>query len=178
VQPASWRRKGLQGTSFSDVLELTGAPRGSIYHHFPDWKEQLIGEAVDFAGARAIALLNHKAGSSPTEITEFFLYLWKQVLVRSNFQAGCSVFAVTVTTDSPTLLEHAARVFRDWRASLTELFKTGGVAAIDAERFSATLIASTKGALAFSRAEQNIEPLDAVSEQLLSQVSALQKGRS
>jgi hypothetical protein len=27
--------RGLQGTSFSDVLERSGAPRGSIYHHFP-----------------------------------------------------------------------------------------------------------------------------------------------
>ena len=28
-------RRGLQGTSFSEVLAATGAPRGSLYHHFP-----------------------------------------------------------------------------------------------------------------------------------------------
>ena len=31
-------RQGLQATSFSEVLELTGAPRGSVYHHFPGGK--------------------------------------------------------------------------------------------------------------------------------------------
>ncbi|HAM27085.1 MAG TPA: TetR/AcrR family transcriptional regulator, partial [Microbacteriaceae bacterium] len=35
-------KHGLQGTSFSEVLELTGAPRGSVYHHFPNGKNQLI----------------------------------------------------------------------------------------------------------------------------------------
>jgi TetR/AcrR family transcriptional repressor of lmrAB and yxaGH operons len=41
---------GLEGVSFSTVLELTGAPRGSIYHHFPEGKNQLIGLAVGRAG--------------------------------------------------------------------------------------------------------------------------------
>jgi len=27
--------KGVEGTSFAEVLAVTGAPRGSIYHHFP-----------------------------------------------------------------------------------------------------------------------------------------------
>ena len=34
---------GLSGTSFSDVLADSGAPRGSIYHHFPGGKRQLAG---------------------------------------------------------------------------------------------------------------------------------------
>ncbi len=37
--------KGLQETSFSEVLALTGAPRGSIYHHFPDGKASLVAQA-------------------------------------------------------------------------------------------------------------------------------------
>ncbi len=28
-------RKGLQRASFAEVLEASGAPRGSLYHHFP-----------------------------------------------------------------------------------------------------------------------------------------------
>ena len=33
--------RGLSATSFSDVLADSGAPRGSIYHHFPGGKKQL-----------------------------------------------------------------------------------------------------------------------------------------
>ena len=41
-----FRRQGIEGTSFSDVLEHSGAPRGSIYHHFPEGKAQLAEEAI------------------------------------------------------------------------------------------------------------------------------------
>src|SRR4051794_30210223 len=44
------RRRGVDATSFSEVLADSGAPRGSIYHHFPGGKDQLIEEATRWAG--------------------------------------------------------------------------------------------------------------------------------
>src|ERR1700709_590946 len=114
-------QRGLQETSFSEVLELTGAPRGSIYHHFPLGKDQLVASAVDLAGAHAIALIDRSAGSTAEDVTSPFLGMWREVLVRSDFNAGCSVLAVTIATDSSDLLEHAATVFRTWRLRLGEL---------------------------------------------------------
>lgn len=162
--------KGLQGTSFADVLELTGAPRGSLYHHFPEGKDQLVGAAVNLAGAHALDLVDHWAGRSPEDVTRSFLGIWREVLVRSNFRAGCAVLAVTVGAESPALLNHTATVFRSWRARLGELFEAGGLSSRDAARFAATLVASSEGAVVLSRAEQDIEPFDLVSEQLLEQV--------
>jgi TetR/AcrR family transcriptional regulator, lmrAB and yxaGH operons repressor len=166
-------RRGLQGTSFSEVLERSGAPRGSVYHHFPGGKDQLIGAALDLAGERAIELLDMKAGASAEELTAWFLHIWREVLVRSHLDAGCAVLAVTVAADSPELLDHAADVFRAWRHRLAELLEQGGLGARDAERFAATLIASCEGAVALSRAEQSLEPFDLVAEQLLEQVRSL-----
>jgi AcrR family transcriptional regulator len=40
------RTRGVNATSFSDVLAKSGAPRGSIYYHFPKGKEQLAGDAI------------------------------------------------------------------------------------------------------------------------------------
>jgi TetR/AcrR family transcriptional repressor of lmrAB and yxaGH operons len=168
-------QRGLQETSFSEVLELTGAPRGSIYHHFPDGKDQLVASAVEFAGARAMGLLAAKAGASAREVTRYFIYLWREVLVRSNYSAGCSVLAVTVATDSVELLRGAADVFRAWREQLTSLLEQGGLAPADARRFATTLIASTEGAVVMSRAEQSLEPFDLVAEQLTASVEALSK---
>ena len=166
--------RGLQETSFSEVLELTGAPRGSIYHHFPEGKDQLIASAVDLAGAHAISVIDQVAGQPATAVTAHFLSLWREVLVRSEFKAGCSVLAVTIATDSPDLLGHAATVFRTWRERLTELLRDGGLSEADAARFAAILIASTEGAVVLSRAEQSMEPFELVAEQLTAQVGALQ----
>jgi TetR/AcrR family transcriptional regulator, lmrAB and yxaGH operons repressor len=169
-------RKGLQATSFSEVLEQSGAPRGSVYHHFPGGKEQLIVSALDLAGDRAIEVLDRKAGAPAEEIAAWFLHIWREVLVRSNFEAGCAVLAVTVAADSPALRDHAAVVFRAWRRRLAELLEGGGLKRHDAERFAATLIASSEGAVALSRAEQSLEPFDLVAEQLLGQIRGLKTG--
>jgi TetR/AcrR family transcriptional repressor of lmrAB and yxaGH operons len=163
-------QRGLQETSFSQVLELTGAPRGSIYHHFPDGKDQLIASAIDLAGANAIALIERSRGQSAEDVTVHFIGLWRAVLMRSNFTAGCSVLAVTIATDSPDLLDHAATVFRTWRERLTELLREGGLREVDAARFAAMLIAGTEGAVVLSRAEQSMEPFELVAEQLSLQI--------
>ncbi len=158
---------GLQATSFSEVLALTGAPRGSVYHYFPEGKDQLVAAAVDRAGARAIHALDEKQGVSAEELTATFLGIWREVLIRSHFGAGCAVLAVTVAADSQALLDHAAQVFRAWRGQLTELFAQAGFSAKEAARFAATLVAAGEGAVVLSRAEQSLEPFDLVADQLL-----------
>jgi TetR/AcrR family transcriptional repressor of lmrAB and yxaGH operons len=166
-------QRGLQETSFTEVLQLTGAPRGSIYHHFPEGKDQLVAAAIDLAGNRAIRLIDGMAGAPATEVTSRFLGIWRLVLEKSNFTAGCSVLAVTIATDSGELLEHASTVFRAWRARLGDLLADGGLSAADAKRFAATLIAASEGAVVLSRAEQSLEPFDLVSEQLVALVGTL-----
>jgi TetR/AcrR family transcriptional repressor of lmrAB and yxaGH operons len=166
-------RRGLQATSFSEVLEHSGAPRGSVYHHFPEGKDQMIGSALDVAGGRAIELLDRKAGAPAEEIAAWFLHIWREVLIRGQFEAGCAVVAVAVAADSPELLDQTARVFRTWRRRLAELLKQGGLGAEDAQRFAAVLVASSEGAVVLARAEQSLEPFDLVAEQLVDQVRAL-----
>jgi AcrR family transcriptional regulator len=166
-------RQGLQATSFAEVLALTGAPRGSLYHHFPDGKDQLIGSAVDLAGARAFDLLDRWVGAPPEQITADFVDVWRTILSRTQFASGCAVLAVTVATDSPELLGRTAVIFRGWRDRLATLFEQGGLAPRDAARFAATLVASCEGAVVLSRAEQSMEPFDLVAENLLDQIRAI-----
>src|SRR6185295_6004342 len=73
-------QQGLQATSFAEVLQLTGAPRGSIYHHFPAGKDQLVAAAVEASGRQALSILDGLAGESPERITETFLGLWRLLL--------------------------------------------------------------------------------------------------
>jgi AcrR family transcriptional regulator len=159
-------KRGFQGASFSEVLAHSKAPRGSIYHHFPDGKEQLIAAAVDHAGARAVLLLDALSGRSPAEIVDAFMALWRAVLERSGFTAGCSVLAVTVSADSAELVARAGEVFRAWQARLAALFADAGLAAADADGLATMVIAASEGAVVLARAQQALAPLDAVHRQL------------
>jgi TetR/AcrR family transcriptional repressor of lmrAB and yxaGH operons len=163
--------KGLEGTSFAEVLELSGAPRGSIYHHFPGGKDELVTEAVAVARERAIAYLEEQAGKRPREIAAAFLALWRSVLTGSDLGAGCAVLAVTVATDDEELLARTAEVFRSWRSRLAALLADAGLPADVATRYAAALIASSEGAVVMARAEQSMEPFDLVAEQLLVQLT-------
>jgi len=163
-------KRGLQATAFSDVIERSGAPRGSIYHHFPGGKDELVNAAMDLAGHRALRVLDAVDGKSPAEVTGYFIDLWRAVLVRSRLTAGCAVLAVTVATDSPELLDHAAKIFRAWRGRLADLYATGGMTPEAAGRFATIVVAATEGAVVVSRAEQRLEPFELVAEELLARI--------
>ena len=168
-------RHGLQATSFAEVLEHTGAPRGSVYHHFPQGKDQMVGEAIDLAGAFLVGLLDQRAGASAVAVTEHFLAIWRGVLAQSKCGSGCAVLAVAVATDSPDLLGRAAAVFRLWRGRLAELLEQGGLARRDARRFATVLVASAEGAVVMSRAEQDMEPFETVAKLLVDHARAFGK---
>jgi AcrR family transcriptional regulator len=144
-----------------------------VYHHFPGGKDQLVGSALDLASSRALDLINRKAGQPAEEIAAYFLHMWREILTRSKFEAGCAVLAVAVAADSPDQLGHTAAIFRAWRRRLAELLQQGGLKPGDSARFAAALIASSEGAVVLSRAEQSMEPFDLVADQLLAQVRAL-----
>ena len=44
------RERGAAGVTIDEVLTRSGAPRGSVYHHFPDGRGQILAEALRYAG--------------------------------------------------------------------------------------------------------------------------------
>ncbi|PJJ55687.1 TetR/AcrR family transcriptional regulator [Compostimonas suwonensis] len=159
--------RGFQATSFSAVLAASKAPRGSVYHHFPEGKNQLIAAAIELAGDRAVGLVDSLEGSGAEGIVNGFMAMWRAVLLRSDFTAGCSVLAVAVSSDSDALIEQAGATFRAWRERLARVLETGGIPAAAAPGFAAMLVAASEGAVVLSRAEQSLEPFEQVHAQLL-----------
>lgn len=167
--------KGLQGTSFSEVLEASGAPRGSLYHHFPGGKDELVLDALDAAGERALNYLVALKGKPAIEVATAFVGLWRMVLEKSKFGAGCAVVAVTVATEQPELIERAALVFRGWRVRLAELLAEGGLSPNQAASAAASLIAACEGGVIMARAERAFEPFDLATGNQLDTIRALSR---
>jgi len=164
--------KGVEGTSFAEVLAVTGAPRGSIYHHFPGGKSELVHAALDLVSSRALAVMESKRGSSAAEVVEQFLDLWRQLLDKSELTAGCAVVAVTVAGSDLDLLDHAGTIFRDWTAHVAGLLVAGGVTETSAQQLAVVIIAATEGAVALCRAERSREPFDVVDKALMQLVAS------
>ncbi|MDC0711826.1 TetR/AcrR family transcriptional regulator [Stigmatella sp. ncwal1] len=165
--------RGLAGTSFSEVIELSGAPRGSIYHHFPEGKDALTEEAITLVGDRVLTLLRHREGETPGHVVHRFVEAWRTVLVKSDFKAGCAIAAVAhERLGHPALGDRAAAVFVSWERALDEALRAAGLPREKAHSAAALILAALEGVLIVCRARREIAPLDAVGESLAAFVNA------
>src|SRR4029078_7217190 len=94
------RERGAQPTAIADVLEHSGAPRGSAYHYCPGVRPHLLCEAIDYAGEYVAAKIA-KAESGFDALDGLVAYYRKQLL-RSEYRAGCPVVAVSAVTRDAT----------------------------------------------------------------------------
>ncbi|MCL7425358.1 TetR/AcrR family transcriptional regulator [Streptomyces sp. YS415] len=163
------REYGASATSIDRVLAHSGAPRGSVYHHFPGGRAQLIDEAVELAGD-FIAGLIHAAMQTddPLEAVDAFFVLWRDRLLESDFRAGCPIAAVAVETndDAPQLARSAAAVFARWQEALAALFVRHGLTEERSRRLGAFVIAAVEGAVIMCRAERNTAPIEAAAAEI------------
>ncbi len=165
----SIRRHGASATSIDRVLALSGAPRGSVYHHFPGGRTQLVEEAVEFAGEHVSGLIREAADQgSPVAVVDRFVAMWRQQLVESGFRDGCPVVGVAVESDEdhPQLTDAVGKVFGQWHSLLEAVLVDAGLAVSRAERLATFVIAAVEGALVLSRAQRRTGPLDDVGAEL------------
>ena len=171
-------RRGVNATSMREVVRHTGTPRGSIGHYFPGGKQQLIEDALAFAGRQVSGPLRHltqKQGAIGG--LHAFISLWRQTLERTKFQAGCPVLAVAVEqllsdAGAPDqaaqrrLLDLADGVFADWQKIMVTALRHEGVMPARARRLAALVVASMEGTVAMCRAARSAQPLDDVRQEL------------
>lgn len=159
--------RGLAGTSFSEVIERSGAPRGSIYHHFPEGKDRLTAEAIALVGNHLLALLRLRDGATPGQVLHRFLGAWRAVLVGSDCKAGCAIAAVAnERLEHPELGARAAAVFLAWEHELVEALAAAGMPRAKADSAAVLILAAVEGALILCRARSELAPLEAVGEAL------------
>jgi AcrR family transcriptional regulator len=172
------REHGARATSIDDVLAHSGAPRGSVYHHFPGGRAQLLREATDYAGEYVAAQID--AAASALELVDVIAGSYREQLVASDFRAGCPVVAVAVEAGEPDsdLPEHAAAAFARWAASLEKRLVADGVAADRADELATLVIAAVEGALVMARAGRDTKPLDTIHDQVRALVEAETTDRS
>lgn len=160
--------RGVSATSFSDVLADSGAPRGSIYYHFPNGKAELATEAIGWTTDQILGHLRSCPAATAAEVLACFIDLWRQSVLRSGGSSGCAVAGVAIDTDAAQdgLIDVVRAAFRSWTALLAERLEGAGVPASRAGTIAVTALASMEGALILCRAEGGTGPLEAVAGEL------------
>ncbi|MEU7898309.1 TetR/AcrR family transcriptional regulator [Nonomuraea sp. NPDC049152] len=157
---------GYFGAGLNQVIAASGAPRGSLYFHFPGGKEELVGESVRRAGQEIGATMGElaEATSSVEEFVAGVLDWLGDRLEQSGWRKGCPVATVALETaaTSDPLQEICSEVYTGWESALRELL-TGRE---DADDLAVTILALAEGALLLARAHRSREPLRRVGRQI------------
>jgi AcrR family transcriptional regulator len=167
------RRKGYGAVGMKDIAQASGAPIGSLYHHFRGGKVQIVGEALINAG-HAYALLIPSIVDEYTDLGTAVEGVFTQAaedMAATGFANMCPVASVAaeVADTVDDLRATSAGVFTEWVDGGTAYFHARGLEEARARELTLALIAALEGAFVLARTLRSTEPLLAAGRTLAPQ---------
>jgi TetR/AcrR family transcriptional repressor of lmrAB and yxaGH operons len=148
---------GLSGAGINDVVRDSGAPKGSVYHFFPDGKLQIAAEALALYGERVDAFVEAAlAGrrSNPERVRALFEAFARRA-EQARFLRSCAVGTVSLDLGEggEPLQPQLAALLGRWARTIASHVDLG-----DARRtrsFAGLVLTAIEGAYVRSRAERS-----------------------
>jgi TetR/AcrR family transcriptional repressor of lmrAB and yxaGH operons len=149
-----FRRQGYAATGVNQILETADVKAGSLYHHFPDGKQELAAAVVETAGGEIERLLRRflDSDSAVADIVAGWIDLLT-VQLAADRRDGCPIepIATESVNASPQVRDASARAFAGWIAAVAERLRADGWPEPEAEQTALAVIALIEGALILSR---------------------------
>lgn len=163
------RRYGVAGTGITRLLEHSGVARRTVYLNFPGGKAELVAAATETAGRGIATMLTEVLATTDVdEAFGAFVQWWKDVLVSSDFSAGCPVAAAALgRTDAEAAADIAGDVFTQWETVISSALRARDVPSDSADSLAATAIAAVEGAVIVCMAKRDTSTLDQVGKHLI-----------
>ncbi len=164
------RRKGYAASGLNEIVARSGAPKGSLYFHFPGGKQELALAAMERAGGQlreAIAAVLDSSEDLPGALAALVDSL-AAGMEASGYRDGCPIATITLETagESETLRATASEVFGSWLEVVEQRLLAAGLSPADAARRALFVLAAIEGALILARAQRDLGPLTAVRDEL------------
>jgi TetR/AcrR family transcriptional repressor of lmrAB and yxaGH operons len=158
-----FRQQGYHGTALHDILATGGSPRGSLYFHFPNGKEEIGVAAVALAG-EAVRLGIAKAAETAENAEGFLLLVVRGMaaeLERSDYKEGCPIATTALETagQSEALRAAAGNAFRKWELEIKRALFRFGLTSGDADLLATLVLSLLEGALLLARTYRSLEPI-------------------
>ncbi|MFJ4695862.1 TetR/AcrR family transcriptional regulator [Streptomyces sp. NPDC088766] len=166
------RREGVGATGMREVAAHARAPRGSLQHYFPGGKEQLVNEALAWAGryaaGRVTRFLAALPEPTPSALFGEMVRQWTDEYESAGFAGGCPVAAATVdcAESVESTREAAAAAFAVWNGAVADALTGMGVPSERAAPLATLMIGALEGAILIARAEQDVRALTGAAREL------------
>jgi len=136
-----------------EIVTEADAPRGSLQHYFPGGKEEIVSDALLWAGdvmARQIRRgLSELKSRTPSALLASIVDTWRRELTEAQFSAGCPLVAAAADTaaTSEQLRQVLRRAFDGWFQPLSDSLVDLGVPPERADDLAVVVIAALERAL-------------------------------
>ena len=149
-----FRRQGYAATGVNQILETAGVKAGSLYHHFPDGKQELAAAVVDSVGGGIEQQLRRflTGEISVADIVDGWIDTLAARLAGDR-RDGCPIEPIATESvhASPEVRAASARVFSGWCNAVADRLRADGWPHDDADQTALAVIALIEGALMLSR---------------------------
>jgi TetR/AcrR family transcriptional regulator, lmrAB and yxaGH operons repressor len=160
-----FRQRGYNGVGVADILADARAPKGSLYHHFPEGKSDLALAAADATSAGMIEIIDAAflpAADYRDGATTLCFKLAKFFDITADADT-CPISAMLFDgPENDAFRAHADRIFASWIACITahatRLGQSPATATADAE----LLLTGISGSWTLARARRNADVLRAL----------------
>ncbi|MEW5830866.1 MAG: TetR/AcrR family transcriptional regulator [Chloroflexota bacterium] len=163
-------KQGYHATGLNEIIQNSGAPKGSLYYYFPDGKEQIASEMVLQSG-RMVAgriLEKTKDQSNAGQAIHAFLYMVAQRMEETNFYTGSTLTIVAM--ESVTQSERINLACRDAYdltiGAFREVLSKDGMDAARAGKMAEMIVAAVEGGIILSRTYHSADYLRRVADHI------------
>ncbi|MFD2830445.1 TetR/AcrR family transcriptional regulator [Corticicoccus populi] len=164
------QQKGYFGTGLNDIIKESGAPRGSIYYHFPNGKEEIAQEAVKWTKDHVTSLIRQELGKKEDALSAIQLFIMDSVkrFEADKYFSGVPIAALVLETSSSSdvLKECCHEAFEEWSGEFTSKIISNGFKHEEAERLGKWINSMIQGAFISALAKGDGEPLRNAAEML------------
>lgn len=163
-------KQGYPATGINEIVKESGAPKGSLYHYFPDGKEQIVSEAVLFAGKNLVERMRSELAKYDDPIQALYEYIIRLAskVEEKHFGAGnpLTIVAVEAAGSSERISQACREVYAQIESVLVEKMFCCGLPEAEATERARLTLASLEGGIILSRVYRTAEPLRALADHL------------
>lgn len=170
------RRQGYAATGLNQIIDDSGAPKGSLYFHFPGGKDDLVATALAHAADSWREELLAEIADE-TDVAKSLKLVGERLakeLETSSYTHGCPLATVTLeaAATNPSLHAVISNRYGVLEAEIARRITAVGVPAKQARASALLFLSALEGSLVLARAHKDASIVRTVAAQLASVASS------
>lgn len=176
-----FRRNGYAGTGIKAILTASAAPYGSLYHYFPDGKQQLGVTVIESGGEvfRQLVEAIYDEHDDVVAATRAFFTGAADVLESTEFADACPIATIAgeIASTSEAMRDAAQQAFASWIDELSARLVDAGLEHAAAQALGVEAFCLIEGAFLLARTSRDAEPVRVAGRRAAASIEAALAGR-